>query len=174
MRQRPTSPSGRAEWQCCRSSQSAAAHVLGLGRFAGRPFAEPRSIIRAGMSRSTTLLSLGALVVVVGLTSLVATGAINRALPSPRPTATVLPTPSAIPIPNPTASGGLVPSGAPTWRICCRRPVRRHLNECEHAKLGTTLSSADGCLSARACPSSGGDAACGLRPKKGFEELTRR
>jgi hypothetical protein len=62
------------------------------------------------VSRSTTLLSLGAVVVVVGLASLVATGAIKRALPSPRPIATVLPTPSAIPISIPTASGGLVPS----------------------------------------------------------------
>ena len=61
------------------------------------------------MSRSTTLLSLGAVVVVVGLASLAATGAINRALPSPRPSATVLPTPSTIPLPGPTASGGLVP-----------------------------------------------------------------
>jgi hypothetical protein len=55
------------------------------------------SIISHSMSRYRTLLSLGAFVVVVGVASLVATGALNRARPSPRATATVLTTPSPIP-----------------------------------------------------------------------------
>jgi hypothetical protein len=51
------------------------------------------SIIRNGMSRYRTLLSLGAVVLVVGLASLIATGAIRRAPPSPRATPTVAPSP---------------------------------------------------------------------------------
>ena len=53
------------------------------------------------MSRYRTLLSLGAVVVVVGLASLVATGAINRARPSPHATPTVA-TPTVLTTPSPT------------------------------------------------------------------------
>jgi hypothetical protein len=49
------------------------------------------SIISHSMSRYRTLLSLGAVVLVVGLASLIATGAIRRAPPSPRATPTVAP-----------------------------------------------------------------------------------
>ena len=54
-----------------------------------------------GMSRYGTLLSLGAFVVVVGVASLVATGAIHHTRPTPQATATVHPTPSPVP-PLPT------------------------------------------------------------------------
>jgi hypothetical protein len=53
------------------------------------------------MSRYRTLLSLGAVVVVVGLASLVATGAINRARPSPHAIPTVA-TPTVAVTPSPT------------------------------------------------------------------------
>jgi hypothetical protein len=46
------------------------------------------SIIKGGMSRYRTLLSLGVVVLLVGLASLVATGAIGREPPLPRATAT--------------------------------------------------------------------------------------
>jgi hypothetical protein len=59
------------------------------------------------MSRYRTLLSLGAVVLAVGLASLIATGAIRRAPPPPRGTPTILATPSPYPIlpipPLPTA-----------------------------------------------------------------------
>jgi hypothetical protein len=50
------------------------------------------------MSRYRTLLSLGAVVLVVGLASLIATGAIRRPPPQPRATPTVLATPSPFPL----------------------------------------------------------------------------
>ena len=49
------------------------------------------------MSRYRTLLSLGAVVLVVGVASLIATGAIRRAMPAPRATPTILVTPSPFP-----------------------------------------------------------------------------
>lgn len=58
------------------------------------------SIISHSMSRYRTLLSLGAVVLVVGLASLIATGAIRRAPPSPRATPTVTPSPVP-PLPTP-------------------------------------------------------------------------
>jgi hypothetical protein len=50
------------------------------------------------MSRYGTLLSLGAVVLVVGLASLIATGAIRRPPPQPRATPTVVATPSPFPV----------------------------------------------------------------------------
>ena len=50
------------------------------------------------MSRYRTLLSLGALVLVVGVASLIATGALRPAPPPPRATPTVLATPSPFPL----------------------------------------------------------------------------
>jgi hypothetical protein len=49
------------------------------------------------MSRYRTMLSLGAVVLVVGLASLIATGAVRRA-PQPRATPTALATPSPFPL----------------------------------------------------------------------------
>jgi hypothetical protein len=64
------------------------------------------SIISHSMSRYRTLLSLGAVVLVVGLASLIATGAIRRAPPSPRATPTVAPRPvPPFVTPSPVASG---------------------------------------------------------------------
>jgi hypothetical protein len=50
------------------------------------------------MNRYRTLLSLGAVILVVGLASLIATGALRRAPPPPRAIPTVLATPSAFPL----------------------------------------------------------------------------
>ena len=50
------------------------------------------------MSRYRTLLSLGAFVLVVGVASLIATGALRPAPPPPRATPTVLATPSPFPL----------------------------------------------------------------------------
>jgi len=50
------------------------------------------------MNRYRTLLSLGAVILVVGLASLIATGALRRAAPPPRAIPTVLATPSAFPL----------------------------------------------------------------------------
>ena len=56
------------------------------------------------MSRNGTLLSLGVVVLLVGLASLVATGAIGRAPPRPRATAPATAIPTLIPTPTPTAA----------------------------------------------------------------------
>jgi hypothetical protein len=70
----------------------------------------PRTVrqARGGMSRYRTLLSLGAIVIVVGLASLIATGAIRHAPPTPTPSA-----PQPSPMPRATTPATLDLSG--TW-----------------------------------------------------------
>jgi hypothetical protein len=80
------------------------------------------SIIRNGMSRYRTLLSLGAVVLLVGLASLIATGALRPAPPPPRATPTVLATPLPFPVYKELTSPAFATSCAPPTR---RRPRRR-------------------------------------------------
>jgi hypothetical protein len=87
------------------------------------------SIITGGVNRYRTLLSLGGVVLVVGLASLAATGAIGRAPPLPRATATV--------------SAPIIPAPAPPSCNVNQLALAGVFNDCA-VSVATTTSCAAG------------------------------